>query len=175
LAAEAYVAAAFGENILSLMRVNQQTVLVTEYAINQDDTLQGRLLSEIAYGYGVVPILHQRYAQDARLMPLDDTKTEIGDRLIVMATIDSLQRAERGELLPRTWIVHIDRALSKDAVFDGANAIARISDCGIHLAREVMSQLPAVLPLPLYHHQALHLVRELRKCQAIAQAVQNQG
>lgn len=175
LAAEAYVAAAFGENILSLMRVNQQTVLVTEYAINQDDTLQGRLLSEIAYGYGVVPILHQRYAQDARLMPLDDTKTEIGDRLIVMATIDSLQRAERGELLPRTWIVHIDRALSKDAVFDGANAIARISDCGIHLAREVMSQLPAVLPLPLYHHQALRLVRELRKCQAIAQAVQNQG
>ncbi|MCY7391140.1 MAG: NAD-binding protein, partial [Leptolyngbyaceae cyanobacterium CAN_BIN12] len=175
LAAEAYVAAAFGENILSLMRVNQQTVLVTEYAINQDDTLQGRLLSEIAYGYGVVPILHQRYAQDARLMPLDDTKTEIGDRLIVMATIDSLQRAERGELLPRTWIVHIDRALSKDAVFDGANAIARISDCGIHLAREVMSQLPAVLPPPLYHHQALRLVRELRKCQAIAQAVQNQG
>lgn len=175
LAAEAYVAAAFGENILSLMRVNQQTVLVTEYAINQDDTLQGRLLSEIAYGYGVVPILHQRYAQDARLMPLDDTKTEIGDRLIVMATIDSLQRVERGELLPRTWIVHIERALSKDAVFDGANAIARISDCGIHLAREVMIQLPAVLPLPLYHHQALRLVRELRKCQAIAQAVQNQG
>lgn len=175
LAAEAYVAAAFGENILSLIRVNQQTVLVTEYAISQDDTLHGRLLSEIAYGYGVVPILHQRYAHDARLMPLDDTKTEIDDRLIVMATIDSLQRVERGELLSRNWTVHIERALSKDAVFDGANAIARISDCGIQLAREVMNQLPAVLPVPLYQHQALRLVRDLRKSQAIAQAVQNQG
>jgi Trk K+ transport system NAD-binding subunit len=173
LAAEAYVAAAFGENILSLIRVNQQTVLVTEYAISEDDTLQGKLLSDIAYGYGVVPILYQRYAQDARLMPLEDTKTEIGDRLIIMATIDSLQRIERGELLPRTWTIHIERTLSKDAVFDGANVIARISDCSIHLGREVMSQLPAVLPVPLYQHQALRLARELRKCQAIAQAFQN--
>lgn len=175
LAAEAYVAAAFGENILSLMRINQQTVLVTEYTINENDTLHGRLLSEIAYGYGVVPILHQRYAQDARLMPLEDTKPEVDDRLILMATIDSLQRIERGELLPRTWTVHIERALSKDAVFDSANAIARISDCGIQLAREVMNQLPAVLPVPLYQHQALRLVRELKKCQAIAQAFQNKN
>jgi Trk K+ transport system NAD-binding subunit len=172
LAAEAYVAAAFGENILSLMRLNEQTVLVTEYTITEDDTLQSRLLSDIAYGYGVVPILHQRYAQDARLMPLDDSKAEVGDRLVVMATIDGLQRVERSDLLPRTWTVHIERALSQDAVFDGANAIARISDCSIQLARELMNELPAVLPIPLYHHQALRLARELRKCQAIAQAVQ---
>ncbi|MBM0741452.1 NAD-binding protein [Phormidium sp. CLA17] len=173
LAAEAYVAAAFGENILSLMRVNEQTVLVTDYSINENDTLHGRLLAEIAYGYGVVPILHQRYAQNARLMPLDESKTEVGDRLIVMATIDSLQRVERGELLPRTWTVHVEQTLSKDAVFDCANAIARISDCGIQLAREVMSKLPAALPIPLYQHQALRLVRELRKCQAISQAFQH--
>lgn len=56
LSAEAFAGAAFGENILGLFRLNNQTILVTEYTIEADDTLVGELLSRVAYGYGVVPI-----------------------------------------------------------------------------------------------------------------------
>ncbi|MEO1592976.1 MAG: NAD-binding protein, partial [Cyanobacteria bacterium J06632_22] len=53
LSAEAFAGAAFGENILGLFQLNDQTILVTEYAIESGDTLNGRLLAEVAYGYGV--------------------------------------------------------------------------------------------------------------------------
>jgi Trk K+ transport system NAD-binding subunit len=168
LAAEAFVAAAFGENVLHLLRLNEQTVLVTEYFIDATDSLQGRLLAEVAYGFGVVPILHQRSSTNVRLMPSDDMRLEVGDRLVVLATIESLQAIEAGTLLPRLCQVYIEQALSADAEFDGANAIARISDCGMQLARDVMSNIPAQLPTPLYKHQAVRLVRELGKCQVMA-------
>ncbi|MBF2028813.1 MAG: NAD-binding protein [Oscillatoriales cyanobacterium C42_A2020_001] len=168
LAAEAFVAAAFGENILNLLRLNEQTVLTTEYFVEANDTLNGRLLGEVSYGYGVVPILHDRADKPMRLMPSDDTRLEVGDRLVVLAPIESLQRVERGELLPKTYRVQIERALSSDSVFDGANAIARVSDCGIQFARDVMNQLPAQFPHPLYQHQAQRLVRELAKAQVSA-------
>ncbi|UBF25877.1 NAD-binding protein [Kovacikia minuta CCNUW1] len=169
LAAEAFVASAFGENILSVLRLNEQTVLVTEYRIQSGDTLNGKLLAEVAYGYGVVPTLYQRSAREQiRLMPSDDIRLETGDRLVVLATMNGLQQIERGDISPQQWHVHVNRALSKDAVFEGATAIARISGCSINLAREVMSQLPALLPTALYQHQAQRLVRELGKSQVLA-------
>lgn len=173
LAAEAFVAAAFGENVLNLLRLNEQTVLTTEYCVTARDSLNGKLLGEVAYGYGVVPILHERADKPLRLMPSDDTRLEVSDRLVVLATIESLQQVEQSDLKPQTWMVRIDKALTQEAQFDGANAIARISDCSIQLARDVMNQLPATLPVPLYHHQALRLVRELTKAQAIAQTLPN--
>jgi Trk K+ transport system NAD-binding subunit len=87
LSAEAFVATAFGENVLSLIRLNEQTVLVTEYQIATGDSLHDLLLSEIAYGYGVVPISHQREQEPARLMPSDDLRLRAGDRLVLLATI----------------------------------------------------------------------------------------
>jgi Trk K+ transport system NAD-binding subunit len=66
LAAEAFAAAAFGENIQDLLRVNHQTVLVTEYRLNVGDLLNGQLLTDVANGYGVVPILHKEVS--AKLM-----------------------------------------------------------------------------------------------------------
>ena len=73
------------------------------------------------------------------LMPSDDIRLKVGDRLVVLVNIDSLQRIEQGELLPRSWQVQIDKALTKDAIFEGARAIAQISGCGINTATELMS------------------------------------
>ncbi len=172
LAAEAFVASAFGENILSLLRLNEQTVLVTEYHLASDDTLSGKLLSEVAYGYGVVPILHQRSPKDAvRLMPSDDVKLEAGDRLVVLATIDSLQLIERGAMLPRQWQVRLEKAMASDAMFDGSTTIARVTGCSMAQARQVMNQLPTTLPILLYKHQAQRLVRELGKVQIRAHLI----
>lgn len=172
IAAEAFAAAAFGENILNLLRLNEQTILVTEYKIQAGDTLNGLLLAEIAYGYGVVPILYQKHTQEpAKLMPSDDIRLELSDRLVVLATIDTLQQVERGEIAPRSWQVQLDKALSEDAVFEGTMAIARVSGCSINVARELMNHLPGVLQFPLYKHQAQRLVRELSKSQVVAHLV----
>ena len=174
LAAEAFAAAAFGENVLNLFRLNNQTLLVTEYRVELGDTLSGLLLAEVAYGSGVVPILHQRKMQDAKLMPTDDVHLEVGDRLIILATLDGLQRIERRSLMARQWFVQVEKALSAEAVFDGGAAIARISGCDIGQARSRMSHLPGLLDYPLYKHQAQRLVSELSKAQVLAHLVRRE-
>jgi Trk K+ transport system NAD-binding subunit len=174
LAAEAFVAAAFGENILNVFRLNNQTTLVTEYDIEADDTLNGLLLSEIAYGYGVVPIFHTKLTQQtSKLMPSDDIKLVVGDRLVVLATIDGLQRIERGNLADRQWLVQIEKAFSSDAAFEGAAVISRVSGCDMQIARMLMNQLPGTLQHPLYKHQAHRLVSELSKSQVLAHIVRS--
>lgn len=173
ISAEAFVAAAFGENVLSLFRLDQQTILVTEYTIEPGDTLHDRILADIAYGYEVLPLVYWRDGQDyPKLMPSDDLRLHAGDRLIVLATIGSLKRIEKGETVPRRWQVRVERAMTDNAVFDGAAELALITGCGIETARKLMADLPATLTMPLYYHQAQRLVRKLRKTQVIARVEQ---
>ncbi|MEH2001369.1 MAG: NAD-binding protein [Nostoc sp.] len=169
LSAEVFACAAFGENVLSLFHLSDQIVMVTEYKIEDGDTLNGLLLSEIAYGYSVVPILYQKYQRDNySLMPWYDVKLHAGDRLIVLATSSSLQRIEWGEMLPRLWQVQIEKALTTNAIMYGAQEIVLITGCSSATARQWMNNLPGVLPIPLYKHQAQRLVRELTKIQVLA-------
>jgi Trk K+ transport system NAD-binding subunit len=173
LAAEAFASAAFGENIFSLFRLFNQTVLVAEYRIEANDTLNGFILAEVAYGYGVVPILYQKLPDSPTLMPSDETRLAFGDRLIILATIEGLRRIEQGavSIVWRRFKVRVEKALFPSSVFEGANAIARISGCDLGTARNLMNNLPATLGLPLYKHQAQRLVRELSKLQAIARII----
>ncbi len=169
LAAEAFAAAAFGENILNLFRLNGQTTLVTEYQIEADDTLNSKLLAEIAYGYGIVPILHSKASQaTSKFMPSDDIKLAVGDRLVVLATIEGLRRVEQGAIASGQLLVRVESALTSEATFAGATVIARISGCDIYTARTLMNQLPGTLQHPLYKHQAHRLVNELSKSQVQA-------
>ncbi|MDF5710849.1 MAG: NAD-binding protein [Nostoc sp. S4] len=169
ISAEVFAAAAFGENILSLFNFDTQTILVVEYIIEANDTLNGLLLAEVAYGYGVVPILYQSLKRSpVKLMPSDNIQLGIGDRLIVLANSNSLQRIERGEMLPRTWQVEVEKVLAQDAIFDGANEISIISGCNIGTARKLMDNLPGQLPRALYKQQALRLVRRLSKLRVTA-------
>ncbi len=120
LAAEAYVGAAFGENVLELLHLNNQTILVTECHIEKTDTLNGLLVAEVAYGYGVVPILHQKESRDpVRLMPSSEMRLQESDRLVVFATIEGLRRIEQGTPLARQWQVRIEKAFSPEAAFEG--------------------------------------------------------
>jgi hypothetical protein len=86
----------------------------------------------------------------------------------VLANSHSLQRIERGELSPRNWQIHVEKALTSDAVFDGANAISIISGCDIGTARQFMNNLPGNLPLAMYKQQAQRLVFKLSKLRVIA-------
>lgn len=100
VAAEVFTGAAFGENIISLFRLHNRTILVTEYQIEAGDTLNGLSLQEVALGYGVVPILHQRPPHPSLLMPAAAIDLKIGDRLVVLATIEGLQWIEIGKRQP---------------------------------------------------------------------------
>ncbi len=170
LAAEAFAGAAFGENIDNLFRLNNKTILVTEYRIEANDTLNGLLLAEVAYGYGVVPVLHQKEQEAPKLMPSDDTRLAIGDRMVVLATSNGLRCIEQGiaSIRPKSWRVQVEKALTQEAIFEGANAITRIAGCDLSTARALMHNLPGTLRSPLYKHQAQRLVRALSKAQVKA-------
>jgi voltage-gated potassium channel Kch len=169
VAAEVFAGVAFGENIINLFHFNHQTILVTEYQIETGDTLNGLLLAEVSYGYGVVPILHHRTPHDAKLMPTDDIRLAIGDRLVVLATIEGLQRVEVGTRHSQRWQVRVEKAMTEEAIFEGGNIIVRISGCSLSVARELMHNLPGILNVPFYKHQGERLVHALGKVQVTAQ------
>lgn len=174
VAAEAFTGAAFGENILELYRFEQQTILVTEYEINEGDTLNNLLLSDIAYGYGVIPIFYSgNGSYNKILMPSDDILLANGDRLILLATIESLKSIEQGKIKPKQWQVEITSVKSDMGVFEGTNAIARITGCPLKIASKTMGNLPQVLPVNVYHHQGVRLLNALQKNQISAKLQHN--
>ena len=170
VAAEAFAGAAFGENILDLFRLHNQTVLVTEYQFSEVDSLNGLMLSEIAYGYGVVPISYQNPPRPPELMPKNYKKIESGIRLVVLATIDGLKRMERGRIgiYPKNWQVVIESAVTEVARFDGANQITKMTNYPLNRARDLIDNLPQTLPVPLYKLQAQDLIRILQQHQVMA-------
>ncbi|NEP01421.1 MAG: hypothetical protein F6K58_22745 [Symploca sp. SIO2E9] len=104
----------------------------------------------------------------------DSYRLLVGDRMVVLATINGLQRIEGGKMYiqPKQWRVRVEKALTQDAVFEGANAIARISGCTLQQARKLMQNLPGTVPRPLYRQQAQRLVRQLSKRQVSASLVE---
>jgi hypothetical protein len=62
-------------------------------------------LWEIAEGYAVVPVMHQRPGSGARMPEADKAALVLkeGDRLIVLATAASLEAIERGDLRPAKY------------------------------------------------------------------------
>jgi voltage-gated potassium channel Kch len=168
LSAEAFAGAAFGESILGLFQLNEQTILVTEYHLESGDTLSDRPLFEITYGYGVVPILlrtlsGQGYWQDI-LMPSDDLRLHAGDKLYVLSSINGLRRIERGErTAPRRWRLDAEKPLSKETLLDAGNILANLSGVDLAQCRAFMESLPNSLELKLYDYQANRLMQELSK------------
>lgn len=170
LVSEAFAGAAFGEDIIAVCPIENQNILVTEYQIEVDDTLKGLLISEVAYGYGVEVIAHAKPSQNLTPMPSDDLQLAEGDRLVVLATVESLQRIEEGQLNldAKQYFIRVEKALNSEAAFSGANLIVLISGCSVPQARELFQHLPATLDVPLYKQQANRLVRGLNKRQVKA-------
>jgi len=169
LSAEAFAGAAFGENMLSLFRLNQRTVLVAEYIISENDTLIGKNLSQIAYGYIVVPVYLKTVAPKADghsefYMPSDDEVMKVGDRLTVLASISGLRRIELGNLhLPKRWQLRAKPPLNSSVLLDAGNKLKNISGCDLEIARRFMQSLPAAIELPMYDTQAYRLGQALMR------------
>ncbi|MGP1381999.1 MAG: NAD-binding protein [Thainema sp.] len=169
LSAEAFAGAAFGEDMLSLFPLSGQTILVAEYEVTEGDTLVGKLLAQVAYGYGVVPVYYLRSqtitGEVAELiMPSDDWRLHAGDRVVLLSSINGLRRIERGELTPpRRWQLIVKQPLNREFTLEAGNTLANISGCDLEIARAFMQQLPGEMELELYDYQAHRLLQELRK------------
>ncbi len=168
LAADVFAGAAFGENILGLFHLNQQSILVTEYLITANDTLVSKSLFQVAYGYGVVPVFHQRsnqtLAADAEqsLFPPDERQLHEGDRLVVLASMNGLRRIEHGDLAPpQRWQLTAQKPLNQSFIHYSGNDLARISGCSLNTARSFMENLPGSIDLLMYDYQASKLQEEL--------------
>lgn len=173
VAAETFAGAAFGKNIINLFRFNNQTILVTEYQIEIIDTLNGLLLADVAYGYEAMPILHQQQGYPATLLPADDIRLHVGDRLIVLVTIEALRRIEQGRISikPKSWRLRVEQALTKTAAVEGTKTISRGAGCPVETVQKLMLGIPATLPTLLYKHQGQRLVKELSQIQVKASLV----
>ena len=179
LSAQAYAGAAFGERILGLFALQDQIILVVEFNITADDTLVGKLLSEVAYGYGIVPILYQTDSRrlDGRptkvLIPSDIERLKAGDHLVILSSIDGLRKIERGDIAaPWRWRLEVrpptnqilTDAAARNLTDNAAHTLHIISGCGMTKAKAFMSNLPGKMELPLYNHQAYSLWQALKKC-----------
>lgn len=168
LSAEAFAGAAFGENILGLFRLNHQTILITEYTIEYGDTLDGKPLAEIAYGYGVVPILLRQSQPNRQYqdypMPSDDLRVHLRDKLYVLSSINGLRRIERGEMTaPRQWLLEVDAPLNPNMISEASSVLAKLSSVKLEDCRRLMASLPNTLQLALYDYQAHRLMQELKR------------
>ncbi len=172
LAAEAFAGAAFGENILGLFRLGGQNILITEYAITVGDTLIGKQMGQVAYGYGVVPVL--RETQDSRgnpmdvLLPTDDQHLVAGDRLFVLSSINGLRRIERGESTPpRRWRlsgeIPMAHQAQPDAIKDAIALLAKLANCPTATAQTFVQNLPASIDIDLYDYQAARLIQTMKE------------
>ncbi len=175
LSAEAFAAGAYGENVLSLFQLRQHTVLVTEYQIERGDTLIGKLISEVAYGYGVSPVLYQSDNQSPVPLPSYDLRLKEGDRLIVLATTEALHRIELGldSAQPRNWYLTITAIANSRNLEKILESIVRITGCNFEQAHHLCQTLPGQLPILLFKHQGLRLVRELARLEVSAHLTEN--
>ncbi|WP_190800812.1 NAD-binding protein [Leptolyngbya sp. FACHB-261] len=166
LAAKAFAAASLGENVLALFQLEERTVLVTEYEVTVGDNLHDRLLAEVAYGYSVVPVLHQSPGGSATLCPRYDKglRLQAGDRLVVLATSSSLQSIEQGTMLPRQWHLTLEQMRPNVDALDVVQVLTRHLDCNLNHAQALLTRLPRVLPQPLYALQAYRLHTALERC-----------
>ena len=90
---------------------------------------------------------------------------------MVLATINSLQRIERGEVRAPDCQVLVEKVLNADVAFAGGNLIAQIVGCELSVARQVMERLPTHIPCLLYRHQAHHLIRQLNRARVYSRLV----
>jgi hypothetical protein len=163
LAATAYAAAALGENVIHLFQTPQSPVLVVEYAVSAGDTLVSRPLWQIAEGYAVVPVLHQRVGSHGRVPSAEDASLVLkeGERLVVLATAGSLESIERGDLRPAKYQLALERLRPYAESLQVVGMLSQRLGYTLEHARSTLESLPQIVPLPLYSVYASRTARLL--------------
>ena len=92
LAAPAFVAALFGDRVLTVFLVRRRLIAVVELVVPRgDNTLDGQMVGTLAKNYGLVP-LALRSVNEAESGQLLDHRLAAGDRLTVLTSLNDLVR-----------------------------------------------------------------------------------
>jgi Trk K+ transport system NAD-binding subunit len=167
IASRAFAIAALGENVLDLFRLAGRTIYVIEYRVDAGDGLDGRLLTEIAEGYAITPVLYETAGHPAHFWsPLDQAvRVHPGDRLVLLGPSESLQRIERLLFKPGTVKLSLCEARPYADRIALAALLAQRLAYPLERAQELVTSLPSTLP------ELLHPIHAHR----LANALENSG
>ncbi|MFN6337295.1 MAG: TrkA C-terminal domain-containing protein [Cyanobacteriota bacterium] len=165
LAAEAVVATAFGERVREVIRVADTNLLLTDYRVEEGDTLAGRSVGQIAEGYGVMPVsLTPEGQTKALVLPRLDQVMQPGDSLLVLAALPGLRAVEAGQMRPPSWRLELQGMGVGADCFEAQMLLARYlnrlpGDVAVYLDCQRASRLTP----PLHQAQARELETALRR------------
>lgn len=169
LAGQAFAASALGEEILGLVKNDDDHIFIADYEIAANMHLSDRMIGDVAYGFGVIPVAlrrcpESRHERKSITFPGDDLKLETGDHLTVLATINGLKRIELGDFSPpRRWKLTARPPLTSDFLHTAGSEISRLTGCPLATSREFMDSLPNSIELEMYTHQASRLKATLSR------------
>jgi len=159
IASQAFAAAAVGGKVLDLFQLRQRTVFVVEHEVRAGDGLDGRLLSEAAEGYAVVPVWYATAGRAPHFWSPADQGVRLhpGDRVVVLGPSRSLQWIERGVPRPRNTRLRITGRRGYADALALASLLVQHTSLTLEQARVTIEALPHDLSEPLYPHQARRL------------------
>ncbi|HEV3204073.1 MAG TPA: NAD-binding protein, partial [Gemmataceae bacterium] len=107
LAAPAFVAALFGDRVLSVFLVKGRLMAAIELQVQGDDPfLAGHSVRALAIDYGLMPV-HLRGADHLATVNIMDHHLNSGDRLVTITTLPDLTRFLRRERVPADCMVEV--------------------------------------------------------------------
>ncbi len=126
VAADAVVATALGERVRGVLRLAEENLLITDYKVNSSDTLQGLSLGTVAGGYGLIPLVLIGYGAIKPIaLPNPERVLQLGDRLVVLASLAALRQVEAGNLKKRCWCLELRSLRPNAPIFEVQIALAR--------------------------------------------------
>lgn len=106
LAAPAYVAALYGDRVMTLFRLGTQMLAAVELTVQAEDPcLKDQSIRAISIDYQIAPVALQRNDGSTKMDPM--TRLSAGDRLTVIGVLSILERLFRREPAPAEWRIEI--------------------------------------------------------------------
>jgi Trk K+ transport system NAD-binding subunit len=174
LAAPAFLAALFGDRVLSLFLVNGRLLGVVDLVVqSQDSVLAGQLVHGVALDYRLLPIAVLNAEGQAQPDPLP-VRLKPGDRLVALAGLPDLERLLRREITPADSVLHLTAVppASRPAI---AQRLQEAHGLSAEAVEQALDRLPARLGRNLTRGQAQALLLVLRREGAAVQVASADG
>jgi len=165
VAADAVVATALGERVRGVLRLAEENLLITDYKVNSSDTLQGLSLGTVSGGYGLIPLVLIGYGAIKPIaLPNPERVLQLGDRLVVLASLAALRQVEAGNLKKRCWCLELRSLRPNAPIFEVQIALARyLGSVPGDMARYVDLEHGAQRTAPLYQVPGRLLEQALKR------------
>jgi Trk K+ transport system NAD-binding subunit len=107
LAAPAFVAALFGDRVLTIFLLKGRLMAVIELIVQADDPLlAGQIVRALAIDYRFLPVILRNADRQMRPQPMNH-RLGVGDRLTVVTALSDLVRLQRRERVPADCDVEV--------------------------------------------------------------------